>query len=571
MGKSGAGHDAPSAVALNRGPLKVPLGLAEETWQRRIAAWTWGVVALGVFLRLARYALRFPLWGDETAIAFNFLDRGYLDLLRPLDCHQVAPVLFLWTELTVLKLLGFSEYSLRLLPTVASVVGLLAFRCMAARILRGEALLLAVGTLAVSYYPIRHGAEVKPYAVDLCVSAVLLWLAVEAWRRPDQTRWLWLLALAAPLAVGLSYPSVFVGGAVSAALAVDLWQGRRWRAALAWVVFNATLCGAFLVLLALASTGQHAAAAAVMTNYWQDGFPPLTEPHRLPLWLLATHAGELLAYPVGGERGGSTLTLIAFVAGAIVLVRHRRGWVLFLCLAPFALGLAAAALHRYPYGGHPRLAQYLAPQICLLSGLGAAALAALVRPATVRRRVVSAATAALVLLGLGLCARDVARPYKSADDEEHRAFARRFWQDLPEDAAVVCVEMDLRQPLHPTGNCDRAFGTYRLLRRMYDPRIHQAPRAAAVVAAADRPLVCVVWDRPGLPLDAESLRSWLADMSVRFELLGRDEFVVNAKHPWKQCRYEIYRFAPRRAAPDGELIGPDAPAATDRPLLRPGG
>ena len=79
---------------------------------------TWVFVWLGVLLRVVTFALNFPLWGDEAFVAVNLITRGYRDLLRPLDYAQICPLLFLWLELTAVKLLGFSEWSLRLIPTI---------------------------------------------------------------------------------------------------------------------------------------------------------------------------------------------------------------------------------------------------------------------------------------------------------------------------------------------------------------------------------------------------------------------------------------------------------------------
>ena len=53
-------------------------------------------VLVGLIARAIRYYLCFPLWDDESFLCVNFIDRSYADLLKPLDYHQVAPVLFLW-------------------------------------------------------------------------------------------------------------------------------------------------------------------------------------------------------------------------------------------------------------------------------------------------------------------------------------------------------------------------------------------------------------------------------------------------------------------------------------------
>src|SRR4051812_31198054 len=223
------GRDSEGVDGVGREPLEVAPGGDPEFWS---ASWvsraTAGFVALGVLLRVARYLLNFPLWCDETMIAANFLDRGYADLFRPLDYRQVSPVLFLVIELTAVKLLGFSEMSLRLFPALCGVASVPLFRHAAGRVLTGVPLLLAVAIFAVSGWPLRYAAEVKPYASDLFVALGLLAMALEWHRAPGRVGWLWAMAVAAPMAVALSLPAVFVVGGVGLALMLPVWKlGRR--------------------------------------------------------------------------------------------------------------------------------------------------------------------------------------------------------------------------------------------------------------------------------------------------------------------------------------------------------
>src|SRR3954466_15379252 len=105
--------------ASGRSPLEVDAFVeanpAGARWVLQATAW---FVVLGVLLRVVRYLLKFPLWCDESMLAANFLDRGYADLFRPLGYRQVAPLLFLLVEYSSIKLLGFSELTLRLVPVV---------------------------------------------------------------------------------------------------------------------------------------------------------------------------------------------------------------------------------------------------------------------------------------------------------------------------------------------------------------------------------------------------------------------------------------------------------------------
>ncbi len=180
--------------------------------------WIWIFIILGVVLRTTRYLLVFPLWGDEAMVAVNFLDRSYLGLSKPLDYHQICPILFLWIELGFVKLVGFSELSLRFFPTICSIAGVFLFHHIAIRILQSAPALLAVGIFCVSYYPIRHGAEIKPYACDLFITLILFTMVIEWYRKPEKTSWLWALIGFVPFALAISYPAVFTGCAVGITL-----------------------------------------------------------------------------------------------------------------------------------------------------------------------------------------------------------------------------------------------------------------------------------------------------------------------------------------------------------------
>ena len=198
-------------------------------------------VLLGVVARVVRYYLCFPLWDDESFLCVNFIDRSYAELLRPLDYHQVAPVLFLWIERAAVQLLGYSEYSLRLFAFVCSIASVFLFRRVAERLLSGPALIFAVAIFAVSYPGIRYAAEAKPYGSDMFVSLVMLSLTAD-WLQQRDVRWLWWLTMLMPLAVGVSYPAVFAGGGLSLVVGWTLWRERGTRKNwLAWIAWNLTL------------------------------------------------------------------------------------------------------------------------------------------------------------------------------------------------------------------------------------------------------------------------------------------------------------------------------------------
>ncbi len=234
---------------------------------------TWAFVGLGVLLRIVRYLMDYPLWWDEAFVAVNFIRRDYGDLFRPLDYGQVCPILFLWCELTLVKLLGFSEWSLRLFPLVCAVASIVLFRHMASRVVRGVPLLLAVAIFGMSFHPILHAADVKPYASDLLAALILLAIAVEWWRVPEQAGWMWAMAATAPITLALSHPAILVAAGTVFGLAPAVVKARRCAVWIAYTAFALSTIGAFLALYFVFTRAQAAANLTPMQTQWVRGFP----------------------------------------------------------------------------------------------------------------------------------------------------------------------------------------------------------------------------------------------------------------------------------------------------------
>jgi hypothetical protein len=398
------------------------------------------LLVLGVVWRTARYLLQFPIWGDEAHIALNVLDRNYLELLQPLRFVQAAPLLFLWAERTAYQLLGSSELAMRLLSFLGGLGGLLLFWRLARTVLPGMAGALAVGILAVSYYPVRHSCEVKPYGVDLFVSVVLLLLALNWLREPGRYLWPITLLLFLPLALGVSYPAVLIAGTVSLVLLPIIVRESSWKTKVLYLAYNGVMLASFIGYYWLIGVGQYDSEGGSDNRFYSEWFPP-ANPWSFFRWLVDVHTGNLLAYPMGGHSGGSTLTTLLCLLGIFQLSCGKQWRLLTLCLAPFGLTLLAAAMHRYPYGGSARYEQHLAPLICLLTGSGmAAVIMALGRWAISAKRAALVAFGLLAVAGAVGLARDVFKPYKTEGDLQVRQFLLNIVQQAGLDDQIVVMD-----------------------------------------------------------------------------------------------------------------------------------
>jgi hypothetical protein len=503
-------------------------------------------IVLGISMRLLRFGLKHPLWSDEAFLTCNLINRDFEQLSHPLDYQQVCPLLFLWLEEAIGQVIGFSEWSLRLLPTIASIASLILFRHVAGRLLKGLALAIAVAFLAIAFTPIRHAGEIKPYATDFLVALGLIGLAIEWLRTPNRTAFLWGLAVLGPLAIGLSYPAVFVVGSVGLVLALPVCRSRSSGAIVPLVVFGLASAGAFYWLFWSVADSQSANVMQWMSVYWAGAFPPRA-PLALIGWFVRTHTSQMFAYPGGGDYGASSLTTALVITAIVAYARRGSKPVLALLLMPFAFGLIAAELGRYPYGGSARTMQYVAPAILLMAGLGAAVLLSRLPGPRWIEPVSRLVMSTLFIVGIGMMAWDAAHPYKILYDHTSRNFARRFWREESAGSELICAKTDLRLPLDALAwQGNRAAG-YLCYQKIYCNRLRENHRPRYELVSGSHPLRLVVFlETPG---DRSVVSEWIAKNSDRFELLGRRERIVNSGVVLGRLKFEdryvIYEIAPR--------------------------
>lgn len=531
-------------------PVEV-IGHVGEPWpEAAVRRWVAFFLALGLAARVIRFALRFPLWEDECFLSVNLIGRGYLDLTGPLDYYQVAPLLFLWAQRAMVGLLGFHEYALRLLPLVCGIASLGLFAWMSRRLVGGLALVASVAMFAVSYPPIRYAAEAKQYGGDLLAALVFAVLLVE-WYPRRTTSWLWALAAITPLAVGFSYPAVFVGAGASVFVARVLLADRSRRGWRAWIALNLALALSFAGLFALSAENQSRRSLAVMQECWKEGFPPLDSPAKLLGWLLDTHTSDMLAYPAGGHHGGSTATFLLCLVGLSILARRRQGSLVLLLLAPLAWSFVAAAMHRYPYGQMAKFQIYMAPAICLLAGMGIAGLFRL----RYGGRAIPRAPAAVVLgvlaaFAAGSIIRDFVQPAKSATVMRARDFARWFWFTAEFEGEAVCLKTDLGLDFSPATYNYGLSCLYLCNQKIYSPRHARGEPPRWERVSAQWPLRCVEYRGARQPYDHQAARAWLESMQKHYRLVSRERFAfVNVRRleqlPTEFDYVEVYRFVPK--------------------------
>ena len=351
---SGGGMQPPALSPRNRGSSRaydVPVLAPTMPGKRGLDALAWGLVGLGIVLRLGRYLLNFPFWGDELMLVQNYLDRDYADLLKPLTLER-RPWVF-WPSSSP-RSSGWDSRSGRCGCSPCCPAWRACY-CFATWRRACWAKCRWCWPSAFSPSAIIRcatAAECKPYGSDLAASLLLVWLAVCWWQNQTNRRWLWSLAVAAA--------ALYFGGESGGVCRRRDQSGFGFtRLAIAQSAGVAGVCrvqradGRHVFPVArLVTSTQYATTQKFMLEYWAGGFPPW-QPLAACSWLASIHAGEMMAYPVGDDRFGSTLSLICFVAGAVAVARRKDRTLLVLVLAPLALARRGGGIAADPATAAP--------------------------------------------------------------------------------------------------------------------------------------------------------------------------------------------------------------------------
>lgn len=502
------------------------------------------LITLNLVWRSTRYLLNFPLFGDEAFVANSFMVMGFWDLTGGLEHYQIVSLGYLWGTWLISQVAGQSEQALRLLSYLAGIVSALLFMKMAFRLLSVKNALLSLAIFSASYYPVRHAVEVKPYSLDMLASICITLAAWNFITDNSRRNLIWWISACA-IGAWISYPSIFVSAGTC--LSVGLYALLRdrtmlWPAAAAGTVAVVS----FVLMYLLVGQEQRVAGQDVLVNLelWSSTFPPWSEPSKFFGWFVHVHLGKMFAYPNGGNNGGSVLTFALFCLGAYYLWGRSRLKVLLL-LSPFPLMFVAASLHAYPYGGSARVAQHVAPAICLLAGTGLAYLLRLrpARPLEKRGVVIIAVFVLFILAGL---VRDIVKPYKElADTDNRRVVAALAAAATPNEQWLVFGvwgdnERGLPNLYQWAGSAARL--RYYML-RLVPLQVRWGPAPDEIEMTGDHRILLMAYHHPFVEFPQPAFHAYQEELRTRFDVL------TSVTYPFREGaeKLVVYELVPKKA------------------------
>ncbi|MDJ1502903.1 glycosyltransferase family 39 protein [Xanthocytophaga agilis] len=332
------------------------------------------VLLLGVGLRCYWYIYDRSLWGDEIAIASNFLkyDLKYL-LTSTLDNLQAAPPLYITLEKLVISIFGNKELSLRLVSFISSIASVFIFFFISAKIFNRRTTIVFANLLfSISTPLIYYSAEVKQYQTEMLASLIILWIGIK-YRYFLSWKGACIIGVLGGILLWLSNPAIFVLAGIGFCMFFWLLKKKDYSSLVALLCVGTFWLFCFgLYYLLIISKNQN---VSVLVSMWQDKFAPLpiygSWYLRSLIYTFNDPLGLSIDYSLIPSLSIQWRYLLLFgysafillILGGVVLFRTNK-YILGLLVSPILLTLVASFLKQYPF--HERFLVFLAPFFYLI-------------------------------------------------------------------------------------------------------------------------------------------------------------------------------------------------------------
>lgn len=332
----------------------------------------WAFVAAGLCLRLMQYIPNPSLFLDEAMLAGSIVNRSVADLIgMPLQYDQVAPPLYLLATKGAGFLFGYSEYALRSVAMLSSIVALILFVRLSQLTLNGFAVPFGVFMFSISPALVNYSTMIKQYSSDVLAAVALSIVAIRLIESRFLMRYVLQAALLGTLAVWFSQASIIILAALAPVIIWTSFRTRGSHAVVASLSVALVWCVASSFSVFWARRMMTPATHNIMKAYWASGFMPFP-PRSLSDWVWPWRIIRGLYWNALNLWGVASLALVASIWGMVSFWRRGRTDAAMVLCSPVVLAAAISAARLYPFSG--RLVLFILPAmvIALAEGIRSA-------------------------------------------------------------------------------------------------------------------------------------------------------------------------------------------------------
>lgn len=324
------------------------------------------VIIAGISISIFQILHNRSLWLDESYLALNIINSGFMQLFQPLDFCQVAPILFLQIEKFFSLIFGNSEFGLRLFPLLC-FWGSIYFIYKIFRILNLNiyVMILSMSLFVFNGTIIYYSSEVKQYMADVLVLSGMYYFTLRSYEKTS-IKYILLGALGT-ISIFLSNVSPIILLCCGIYLFyIDFKSGWKelkhiFTTSIVWLFFFGIY---FLLFIYNHPTREF------MLGYWSNegAFMPLN-PLDIELYKFLIRKYYFFYHDLFEFGwGGFYILQIVFLFGCFNLMEKKQIRILFFSIAPVLVHLGLSSLKLYPFD--LRLILYTIPAFLIILSFG---------------------------------------------------------------------------------------------------------------------------------------------------------------------------------------------------------
>ena len=319
------------------------------------------VVFLGFVLRLKGLTANPSMWHDECALAWNILEKNYVELFGKLRFLQVAPPMFLIVSKLLVSIFHVKnhifacDFVLRLIPFFFGSLSIMMFYFVCKSLFKSKwTTLIAILLFCLNPVLINYSFEFKPYILDVFCTLSALWIFLNTDFQKNSTKKILIYGCILAILPWFSFMSTIVIFAGFMALSFKRENPKNFFLMFLPIFLSAFL---YLKLYVLNAYGQ---SSAGMIGFWQNEFVKrdLSNLTQLNMENLHYFFSNLPLFSC------TLLSLLMFV-GLILMFKDRNWRFILISVLTQASLIIASILHVYPYSR--RLIIFLIPFILIFS------------------------------------------------------------------------------------------------------------------------------------------------------------------------------------------------------------
>lgn len=308
------------------------------------------IILLGFLIRLKGFLNNPSFWHDECALGWNIKFKSWIGYFGLLRFAQMASPFFMILTKLVVKVFGFSDLTLRIIPFVTGTFSIIAFYFLSKNVFKTKsAVLVAMFLFSINSALINYSFQFKPYSLDVLITILCILFFIKVDFEKLNLKQTFLSGIVLAFMPWFSLVSIFsIAGGWFSLILKDFKQ--NWRKKII-LILPIILSGLFYLKIYLFNSYTKTS----LVNYWQSSF--INSDIRFFFHLFVKNIGYFF-YPVKYN-----LFILIFLFLGLILFYKEKKRVANICLISFLLLILASFLKLYPF--FERLIIFLIPMFLI--------------------------------------------------------------------------------------------------------------------------------------------------------------------------------------------------------------